>query len=581
MFKATARIIKWTGKYKKNLYLGFVYSFFASIATAMPIMVAALALHNLILDYRGEKPLEPYYSLKMLVIIVAFVLLRFLFSYLRAINQESIACKVGAKERIEVGGILKRVPLGYFSSNHTGDISSTITTELSFIELLSMSMIDNLVNGYINVGVMIVMLAFFSLPIALISLAGVLLSMGFLEILKKASDKTSPVLHKAQEDMAGSVIEYVRGMAVVKAFGQSGTAMASIHKAFNDSKKINIGVELKYGPVNMLHLLVLDIASVGIVIVSAIFALNSTMPLPYMLMMLIFSFSIFAKVAPINNSSHSLGRIEDALNNLEKLKETDFIDTNGKDIELDNYDISFNNVRFAYDKVDVIKDVSFDIPQNTTTAIVGPSGCGKTTLCSLLARFYDIDSGSIIVGGRDVREFTCDSLMNNISMVFQNVYLFHDTIKNNIAFGKADASMDEIIAAAKQARCHDFIMELPKGYDTLIGEGGSSLSGGEKQRVSIARAILKDAPIIILDEATASIDPENEHLIQAALTELTAGKTVIIIAHRLATIQHADQIVVLEEGRVIQKGRHEELSSTEGLYGRFINIIETAGAWSL
>ena len=236
---------------------------------------------------------------------------------------------------------------------------------------------------------------------------------------------------------------------------------------------------------------------------------------------------------------------------------------------------------FGYDSRQVLRDVSFTIPEKTSTAIVGPSGSGKTTICSLLARFYDPQKGSISIGGHNLKELTCDSLLSNISMVFQNVYLFNDTIRANLCFGKPDATEAEMIAAAKKARCHDFIMALPNGYDTVVGEGGGTLSGGEKQRISIARAMLKDAPIIILDEATASIDPENEHLIQSALSELTRGKTIITIAHRLATIQNADQILVVEDGRIAERGTHEELMRQNGVYRRFIEIRERAEGWRI
>lgn len=238
-------------------------------------------------------------------------------------------------------------------------------------------------------------------------------------------------------------------------------------------------------------------------------------------------------------------------------------------------------MNFGYDERQILKDVSFRIPERTSTAIVGPSGSGKTTICSLVARFYDPQGGRITVGGHDLKEFTCDSLLSNVSMVFQNVYLFHDTVRANICFGKPDATEEEMIEAAKKARCHDFIMALPDGYDTVIGEGGGTLSGGEKQRISIARAMLKDAPIIILDEATASIDPENEHLIQSAISELTKGKTIITIAHRLATIRNADQILVVEDGRIAECGTHDELIAADGLYRRFVKIREKAEGWRI
>ena len=415
----------------------------------MPIMVAALALNAVLMDASGEKDLQPHYPLMLLGIIAVLVLLRFLFQYLRARSQESIGHEVGAEVRMDIGNVLKRVPLGYFEKNSTGDISAAITTELSFLELLGMKMIDIIVNGYINVSVMIIFLAFFSLPIAVVSLAGVLLSMFFLQQLKLGSDRTSPIVHRAQEDMSGSVIEYIRGMAVVKAFGRTGAAQKAIRKAFADSRKINVKVEKRYAPVNTLHLFSLKTASVGIVFISAVLAMSGDMPVPYMLMMLIFSFSIFGQIEPVKDSSHVVGRISSTLDNIEKLRNVEFIDGDGEDVAPDRFDISFKNVSFAYDTDDVISDVSFDIPENCTTAIVGPSGCGKTTLCNLLARFYDVREGSISLGGRNIRELTCDSLLKNISMVFQNVYLFHDTVKNNISFGKPDATMDEIIAAGQ------------------------------------------------------------------------------------------------------------------------------------
>ena len=305
------------------------------------------------------------------------------------------------------------------------------------------------------------------------------------------------------------------------------------------------------------------------------------MSLSMMLMFLFFSFSIFASLEPISDSAHTLGVIDDAMDQLDALREENFIDADGKDIPLRHYDIEFKNVDFGYDSRQVLKNVSFTIPEKTSTAIVGPSGSGKTTICSLIARFYDPQSGSISVGGHDLREFTCDSLLSNISMVFQNVYLFHDTVRANILFGRPDATEEEMIAAAKKARCHDFIMALPEGYDTVVGEGGGTLSGGERQRISIARAILKDAPIILLDEATASIDPENEHLIQHAISALTRGKTIITIAHRLATIQNADQILVVDDGRIAERGTHEELLSQNSLYKRFTEVREQAEGWHI
>ena len=357
--------------------------------------------------------------------------------------------------------------------------------------------------------------------------------------------------------------------------------MKSVTKAVRDSKRIHLKIEWGYLPANAGHLLALKCGSVGLAVASAIGCLRGNMSFSMMLMFIFFSFSIFASLEPISDSAHTLGVIDDAMDQLDALKGENFIDANGKDIKLTHYDIEFKNVDFGYDSRTVLKDVSFKIPQRTSTAVVGPSGSGKTTICNLIARFYDPKSGSITIGGHNLREFTCDSLLSNISMVFQNVYLFNDTIRANICFGKPDAAEEEMIEAAKKARCHDFIMALPNGYDTVVGEGGGSLSGGEKQRISIARAILKNAPIIILDEATASIDPENEHLIQHAISELTKGKTIITIAHRLATIQNADQILVVDDGKIAEAGTHEELIRHNGLYKRFTEIREQAEGWHI
>ena len=581
MFKTTKRIIGWCSEYKGRLYLGFVCAFFATWFGAAPTMVAAFTLGKAIDSARTGTAFDTSLIGISFVAVAVLVLLRFLFSYWRAKLQESIGYEIAAKQRIQIGDILKRVSLGYFQKNNAGDILSTVTTELSSLEYQGMRMINEVVNGYINVIAIIICLGVFSIPAALIAAAGVLLSLLFLHGVSLQSEKNAPVNEKAVEDMSGAVIEYVRGLPVVKSFGQEGASIASMKKAVNDSRNINIKIEKGFTPFNCLHLLSLKLASVGLVLVTAWMTLNGQMELPVMLMFCMFSFTIFGSVEAVNDSAHVLGVIDSAMDKLEKINQAEYIDEGGSDIMLANHDIEFSHVTFGYDKRAVLHDVSFRIPQNTTTAVVGPSGSGKSTLCNLIARFYDVDSGAVKIGGRNVKDFTCDSLLRNISMVFQNVYLFHDTVKNNIRFGNPHASEEEIIEAAKKARCHDFIMSLPEGYDTMVGEGGSSLSGGEKQRISIARAILKDSPIVILDEATASIDPENEHLIQEAISALTHGKTIITIAHRLATIQNADKILVVDGGGITQQGTHKELMEHEGVYKRFIEIREKAEGWSI
>ena len=581
MFKTMKRIIRWAGRYKKRLYLGSVCSFFSSLATAIPTMVAAYALDKAIQAYWTNTAIEPALIWQTLWIIVGSIALNFLLSYLRAVLQESIGTEVAAGQRIHLGDVLKRVPLGYFSQNSVGDILAGVTTELSVLELQGMKMVDAVINGYAKFIAIVLCLIFFSPVAAAISVIGVVLSALALHGISRHSEKTATTAHEAVENMSGAAIEYIRGLSIVKSFGQEGASTQSFRSANKALKDIRIGIEKGFTPFNCLHLFALKLASMGIVFICAWQAAQGQMSMAFFLMFVLFSFVMFGSVENINDAAHLLGVIDSAMDKLEALENAEYIDQDGTDIKPTSYDIEFKDVSFGYDDRMVLHDLHFTIPQNATTAIVGPSGGGKTTLCNLIARFYDVNSGTITLGGTDIRAFTCDSLLRNISMVFQNVYLFRDTIKNNIKFGSPDAADEQIIAAAKAARCHDFIMALPDGYDTVIGEGGSSLSGGEKQRISIARAMLKDAPIVILDEATASIDPENEHLIQEAISALTHGKTIITIAHRLATIENADQILVIDGGTVAQRGTHKELLEQEGTYKTFIKIREQAEGWRI
>ena len=581
MFKTVKRIISWCGEFKGKLYAGFVFSFFSHWFAALPIAVAAYTIGLLIeAEKNGTSFDKKWIGLSILIQLV-FVFFRFLFDYLRARFQEGISYELVARDRLAVGDALKRVSLGYFATKNTGTILSAITTGLGTLEGMGIRMINNFVSGYLNFTVIFICLLVMNPLVALIALAAVVLSFLFLLVISSYSAKNAPVEAEANRDLTAAAIEYARGLTIVKSFGQDGASMDAMNRAIEDSKKIHLKIEWGFVPANCMHLFVLKAGSVALALSAFLLCMKGEMNISTMLMFVFFSFGIFASVEPISDSAHTLSVINDAMDQLDALKEDHFMDENGRDIALTNHDIAFSHVDFGYDERKILKDVSFTIPEKTSTAIVGPSGSGKTTICSLLARFYDVNDGSITVGGVDVREMTCESLLSNISMVFQNVYLFHDTIRANICFGKTDATEEEMTDAAKKACCHDFIMALPDGYDTVIGEGGGTLSGGEKQRISIARAILKNAPIIILDEATASIDPENEHLIQRAISELTRGKTIITIAHRLATIEQANQILVVDDGRIVQQGTHQELIQQEGRYKHFIEIRQKAEGWKI
>lgn len=383
MFRIVNRLIQWTGKYKRRIYIGFIYAFIHSIFTAIPIMLAAKGLSAVLDDFNGVKPLEGRDIWIMLGAMILAVLGRYLFSYLRAITQESVGYEATADERIRLGDILKRVSLGFFSKNNMGELSAAATTDLSFMEMFAMNMVNTVVNGYITVIVLILFLAFYSPLAGEIALAGVLLSALFLHLLEARSHQNAPIHQKAQDDMVESSIEYLRGMQVVKAFKQEGVSIAGIRKAYNDSKKINIKIEVEYMPFNCLHLFSLKAASIAIVAMAALLTYNGSMELPTMLMLDMFSFMIFGSVEAMNNAAHVLEVIDATLDKLDGIEHADIIDKDGKDISLQNTNIAFRNVTFSYDKVPVLRNISFSIPQGSTTAIVGPSGSGKTTICNL------------------------------------------------------------------------------------------------------------------------------------------------------------------------------------------------------
>ena len=585
MFGTVKRIIDWCGSFKKNLYIGFVFSFFSGWFAAMPVIWAAYMIGKLVECEGQGKSVSADWIGKSIGILLLFIFLRFLFDYLRARFQESISYELIARDRLAVGDALKRVSLGYFQNMNTGTILNSITTGLHTLEGMGIRMIDNFVGGYLNFICILLWLTCMNWRVGLIAVTGAAVSLIFLFIISKYSTRNAPILAAANRDLTGATLEYARGLSVVKSFGKAGASMESMKKACRDSRDINLKIEWGYIPYNALHLLALKTASVCIVIAAFYLGFSGQLDVTYMMIVILLSFHVFGSLEPIADCAHVLAVIDDALDHLEALKGKSFIDADGQQIEIAHYDIEFQNVDFSYgegkERRQVLHNVNLKIPEYSVTAIVGPSGSGKSTICNLIARFYDADSGSVRVGGHDVKEFTCDSLLSNISMVFQNVYLFHDTVRNNICFGKPDATEEEMVKAAKKACCHDFIMALPEGYDTVIGEGGGSLSGGEKQRISIARAILKDAPIIILDEATASVDPENEHLIQAAISELTKGKTIVTIAHRLATIEQADQILVVDDGQIVQRGTHTELVAVPGKYKDFVDIRSQSEGWKI
>ena len=491
-----------------------------------------------------------------------------------------------AKKRIEIAEHLRYLPMGYFNENSLGEITSVTTNTMESVGDVATRAVMMVFQGLLDTSLIIVMLFFFDWRIALVALAGFGL-FEFVNLFMRVAVKNISA-DKIRDDAAeiGKVLEYIQGIAEVKAYNLVGKRSRELNEVINRRKKTLVKMEMRCIPVSNIQSLVAKLSGVAMMIASLYFCLAGSMALADCATMLVCSFMLFNALEAGGNYSALLRTIDLGVTKASKILALPTMDIEGKEmLKQGQHDgtslIEAKNVDFAYDKRKIIDNISLSIPEHSTTAIVGPSGGGKTTFCHLLARFWDVDKGTVTLDGKDVRDYSMDNLMKNYSFVFQNVYLFHDTIANNIRFGQPEAPMEKVIAAAKKACCHDFISQLPNGYDTVIGEGGASLSGGERQRISIARAIMKDSPIIILDEATANVDPENERDLMKAIEELTREKTVIMIAHRLKTVRNADQIVVIDKGRIAEQGKHEELVARGGIYARFIDSRKEAVSWKL
>ena len=488
---------------------------------------------------------------------------------------------MAANERIKIGNLLKGVPMGFFNENSLGEVTSVCTTVLGNIETLVPMVLVDILGGVIGTVVFTAMIILFEWRVGLVALAGILLYFLVVSSMEKKSAAIAPNAQKSQTALTSAVLEYVQGMGIVKSFNLSGRGDKRAQDALEFNRKSNLAMEKLMTPYTILQELVLQAAGIAMMFVAVVCWADGAMSLANALMCIVMSFLVFGQVKLFGMGMSMLRLASASIDRTLQTEEMEQMDEKGRALRPGDHGIAFDNVRFSYEKKEILHGISVNLPDKTTTAVIGPSGSGKTTLCNLIARFWDVDSGSVKIGGKDVREYTLESLMEQISMVFQNVYLFADTIENNIKFGRPQATHAEVVEAARKACCADFIEALPDGYDTVIGEGGASLSGGEKQRISIARAMLKDAPIVILDEATANVDPENEDRLQKAIEELTRNKTIIMIAPRLKTVRNADQILVVDEGRIVQQGRHEELIGQKGIYKDFVLGRKEAVGWKL
>lgn len=496
-----------------------------------------------------------------------------------------LQCEAGygtcADKRIEIAEHLKYLPMGYFNQNSLGNITSVATNSMEALADVATRVVMMVTQGILTTAVVVLMICAFDLRIGGIAILGVLLFFAVNSLLQRKAKEIAPTKDASDRKLVEKVLEYIQGIAEVKSYNLTGEKSKALNRAVDENTAANIKLEITFVPLMFLQSLTAKLIGVVIAGVSVAFYLNGTMELLNAVVMVIAAFILFGALDSAGSYSALLRNVDLNVSKAQSVLDMPTMDIDGRDITPTNYDIDVENVEFSYDKRKIIDGVSVHIPQKTTTAIVGPSGGGKTTLCHLIARFWDVDKGCVRLGGMNVKDYSMDSLMKNFSFVFQSVYLFQDTIANNIRFGQPDAPMEKVIKAAKKACCHDFIMALPDGYETIIGEGGANLSGGEKQRISIARAIMKDAPIIILDEATANVDPESEQELTAAIEALTKEKTIMMIAHRLKTVRHADNILVIDGGKIVQSGTHDELMHQGGIYRRFVESRELAVGWKV
>ena len=471
--------------------------------------------------------------------------------------------------------------MGYFNDNSLGHITSVTTNTMEALADIATRVVMVTTQGILTTFVITAFVFAFDWRIGLLLTAGIGIYAFINSAMQRKTRKGAPRQQKANRELVAAVIEFIQGIAEVKNYNLTSSRAKKLEKAIKAKQYGDTHLEFDVIPYITLQEIVTKLTGVLMCAVSAYFYINGSMSLLYCIMMLVSSFMIYESLDVMAGFSALIRSVSVCVEQASEILAIPEMDIEGEDITPANHDIELKNVVFAYENRTIINGVDLKIPEKTTTAIVGPSGGGKTTLTNLMARFWDVKSGEVLLGGRNVKEYSFDSLMNNFSFVFQRVYLFEDTIANNIRFGEPDAPMEKVIEAAKKARCHDFIMSLPDGYDTIIGEGGASLSGGEKQRISIARAIMKDSPVIILDEATANVDPENEAELTKAIEELTREKTIIMIAHRLKTVEHADQIVVIDDGRIVQQGRHEQLMQQKGIYRTFVEDRKKAVSWKI
>lgn len=557
---------------KKSILAGFFHAVFNALEFGA-IYYMLVNIFSKTLDYKS--------IFVCLGILVISLVGKIMTQKISQMAQTHAGYFMAAHKRIEIGEKIKRVPMGFFSSFSLGRLTTIATSSLSQAEMWVPMLLVLVLGGVLNTLVFVLGTLIFNVKVGLVAAAGVIVFFIVTLMMEKKSSANADKMTETQTRLTKEVLATLQGMQVIKSYNLGGENNRALRKSIKDTSRILLDLEKSVAPYTVIQRIVMGITTVAMVYVSLNLNLSGELPLAETILMIMASFIIFEGLIGAGSNTAILRACENAIDSVGFIDSMPDMKEGSITEPIKNHNIVFKDVSFSYDDRPILKNVSTEIKENTMTAIVGPSGSGKTTFCNLIARFWDVNSGEILIGGKNIKDYKIENLMNSISMVFQDVYLFEDTIENNIKFGKQNASHEEVVQVAKKARCHEFIEALPEGYNTLIGEGGASLSGGEKQRISIARAMLKDAGIIIFDEATANTDPENEDKLKEAIESLTKNKTVIMIAHRLKTIRNANQILVLKDGEIVERGSHEELIKNNGLYSDHINAKAKAESWKL
>ena len=590
MLKILHRIVCMTGKYSSRIRASYITSFIKGIMMKAPLIFSFIVISLFMKGQMQEK-----ICLYLGIGLVLCIAVEAVFEHITNVLQSATGYEVFADMRMRLGDHLRKLPMGYFTEGNMGKISTVLCTDMVFIEECCMTVLSELVTFMISQGLMTLMMFAMDIRLGISALAVVLAFVIVGNCMMKTTLAHSRTKQEGSESLTEEVLDFAEGIGIIKSFNMLGEKSKSLSAEFEKSCRESIDFEKSYGPWARALYLTYGIGTSFMLAVAGLLYAKGEMAPDYMVGMVLFLFDLFisiesyyGQITRLTVTAASLDRIEEVFE-AEELHDTGDIplSTDGKETRKDSGDtvffenmeeaqndslVEYSDVSFGYTGKNVLNHISFSMKKGEMTALVGPSGSGKSTIASLLARFWDIKEGTIKLNGKDIKNISLGRLMDQISMVFQRVYLFKDTIYNNIAMGRPSATREEVIEAAKKARCYDLIRSLPEGFDTVIGEGGASLSGGEKQRISIARCILKDSPIVILDEATASVDADNERAIQEAISELCKNKTLLVIAHRLKTIKDADQILVVSEGKIIERGNHDKLMKEDGTYARMASV---------